>query len=56
MIYYSCGFGFMTFDLKEAMEYCIRYDFEIIHINDHDSYKEIGCYKFIKNAWVKENY
>lgn len=46
-LYYSCGFGFHTFDLEEAKKYCLHKNFNLIHIIN-DNLKEIGCFFMMK--------
>ena len=55
MIYYSCGFGFRTFDLEEAKKYCLKKHFDLIHIMNNNL-REIGCIFYDKknHIWKEE--
>ena len=54
-LYYSCGFGFYTFDLEEAKKYCLHKNFNLIHIMN-DNLREIGCFVYDKknHIWKEE--
>ena len=54
-LYYSCGFGFHTFDLEEAKKYCLQKKFDLIHIVD-DNLREIGCFSYDEknHIWKEE--
>ena len=56
-LYYSCGFGFHTFDLEEAKKYCLHKNFDLIHIIN-DDLKEVGCFSYDKknHIWKREYY
>lgn len=51
-LYYSCGFGFRTFDLEEAKKYCLQKNFNLIRIIN-DNLKEVGYFVYDKknNIW-----
>ena len=55
-LYYSCGFGFHTFDLEEAKKYCLHKHFDLIHIINN--LREIGCIFYDKKnyIWKEEFY
>ena len=53
-LYYSCGFGFRTFDLEKAKEYCLRKKLNIIHIVN-DNLREIGYLFYDKKNCVWKN-
>ena len=54
-LYYSCGFGFRTFDLEEAKKYCLNKKFNLIHIIN-DNLREIGCFYYDEknHIWKEE--
>ena len=54
-LYYSCGFGFRTFDLEEAKKYCLKKHFDLIHIMNNNL-REIGCIFYDKknHIWKEE--
>ena len=54
-LYYTCGFGFQTFDLEEAKKYCLHKNFDLIHIVD-DNLREIGCFSYDEknHIWKEE--
>ena len=54
-LYYSCGFGFHTFDLEEAKKYCLHKHFDLIHIMNNNL-REIGCIFYDKknHIWKEE--
>ena len=54
-LYYSCGFGFRTFDLEEAKKYCLNKHFDLIHIMNNNL-REIGCIFYDKknHIWKEE--
>ena len=49
-LYYSCGFGFHTFDLEEAKKYCLHKHFDLIHIINN--LREIGCIFYDKKNYI----
>ena len=51
-LYYSCGFGFHTFDLEEAKKYCLHKNFDVIHIIKNDNLREIGCFFYDKKNHI----
>ena len=51
-LYYSCGFGFHTFDLEEAKKYCLQKNFDLIHIINNDNLREIGCFVYDKKNYI----
>ena len=50
-LYYSCGFGFHTFDLEEAKKYCLHKNFDLIHIIN-DNLREIGCFFYDEKNYI----
>ena len=54
-LYYSCGFGFHTFDLEEAKKYCLNKHYDLIHIMNNNL-REIGCIFYDKknHIWKEE--
>ena len=54
-LYYSCGFGFHTFDLEEAKKFCLHKKFNLIHIIN-DNLTEIGCFVYDEkyHIWKEE--
>lgn len=53
-LYYSCGFGFHTFNLEEAKKYCLRKNFNLIHIIN-DNLREVGCLFYDKKNSIWKN-
>ena len=55
-LYYSCGFGFRTFDLEEAKKYCLQKNFDLIHIINIDNLRgigiEIGCIVYDEKNYI----
>lgn len=51
-LYYSCGFGFKTFDLEEAKKYCLHKNFTVIHIINIDNLKETAYLVYDKKNYI----